>query len=220
MKKILWLIWKNPTTRIRYKVGTLTVHMNNYDFRYNSNECNFEEIGFDYFPGFSDVKKIYSSQTLFESILNRLPNKNRPDYNKIIESYGLNEESSDIEILEKTKGRLLTDTFEFVPEFNFNKIEFEIAGTRHYSGLKKCKKELKIGDKLTLEIENNDYDENAVIVKFEKYKLGYVPRYYSKQLSDLLKRNIVYKAYISNINIQSKIYDDSITAKVELIFNK
>ena len=57
MKKILWLIWKNPRTRIRYKIGTLTVHDNNYDFRYNIDEYNLKDIdryiwqlGKDYFP--------------------------------------------------------------------------------------------------------------------------------------------------------------------------
>ena len=39
--------------------------------------------------------------------------------------------SSEIDILIATKGRLLTDNYEFVPAFNLNKIIFDVAGTRH-----------------------------------------------------------------------------------------
>ena len=221
MKKTLWMIWKNPITRDRYRVGTLTIHDNNYDFRYNTNENDFKNIGFDFFPGFNDINKIYNSQTLFENILNRLPNKNRPDYLKIIEDYGLSESSTDIEILEKTRGRLLTDNFEFVPSFNYDKIEFEVAGTRYSTELKKCKDSIKIGAELLLETEeNNKYDKCAVVVKFSVYKLGYVPRYYSQYLYKLLKEKTPYSAHVINLNFDSKIYDEAITVNVKIKFEK
>ena len=217
MKKVFWLIWKNPTTRNRYKVGTLTIHENNFDFRYDKEECNFKDIEFDFFPGFNDVNKIYSSKSLFENIVTRLPNKNRPDYVELIESYGLNIYSTDIDILEKTRGRLLTDTFEFVLAFNYQNIEFEVAGVRHSSDFKKCKNLLEIGRKLVLEIEGtNKYDKYAIIIKFNEYKLGYVPRFYSKGLYEALKNNIFYDAYISNLNFNSKIFDEAITVNVKL----
>ena len=221
MKKTLWMIWKNPITRDRYRVGTLTIHDNNYDFRYNTNENDLKNIGFDFFPGFNDINKIYNSQTLFENILNRLPNKNRPDYLKIIEDYGLSESSTDIEILEKTRGRLLTDNFEFVPSFNYDKIEFEVAGTRYSTELKKCKDSIKIGSELLLETEeNNKYDKCAVVVKFSVYKLGYVPRYYSQYLYKLLKEKTPYSAHVINLNFDSKIYDEAITVNVKIKFEK
>ena len=153
---------------------------------------------------------------LFDTILSRLPNKNRNDYIEILKSYGLDDNSTEMEILEKTKGRLLTDNFEFVPIFNEKRIEFEIAGTRYSKDLKKCKELLKVGERLLLELENNEYDENAIAIKFQNYKIGYIPRYYSEQLASLIKKGIEYKAYIINLKIQSKIEDEIISAKVEL----
>lgn len=220
MDKELWLIWKDSVARRRYTIGNLIKKENEYIFRYNIAVINeVKKIGFDYFPGFEDIEKEYSSKELFTNILNRLPNPSRTDYEQVLKAYGLNKEYSVIEILERTKGRLLTDNYEFVPAFNRNKIEFELAGTRHCKDFEKCKDMLKVGDKLNLELEtDNKYDDNAIKVLFDKYKIGYVPRYYSKQLADLLKQNIEYKAEINNIKIETLIKDEIVSAKVELIF--
>lgn len=223
MKKELWLIWKEPISRRRYTVGTLVKHTNAYTFRYNEAVVReVQQLGFDFFPGFEKIEKVYNNKELFTSILNRLPNPTRKDYEEVLKSYGLNKNSSLIEILETTKGRLLTDNYEFVSAFNKEKIEFDLAGTRHCKDFEKCRNTLKVGDKLILELErNNRYDENAIVVLFDeekRYKIGYVPRYYSKQLSELLKKNVKYNAEIINIKIESLLKDEIISGKVELFF--
>lgn len=227
MDKEIWLIWKDPNTRRRYEIGILTVKNNKYYFKYNKQEMDDAlKVGFDFFPGFVDVNKEYESEELFPNISTRLPNSTRPDYLEILDTYGLNKESSQIDILEKTKGRLLTDEYEFVPAFNKEKIEFDVAGTRYCKDIDKCKKMLKVDEKLKLELEQeNQYDENAIQViytnqKNEKYKIGYVPRYYSKQLSEILRDNIEYVATIQYLRFNTPLNDENITAKVELIFNK
>ena len=223
MKKELWLIWKNPNSRRRYTVGILTQHVDKFIFKYNEQVVEeISEQGFDYFPGFNNIKETYASENLFPNILNRLPNSNRDDYEEILNSYGLNMNNTFFEILERTKGRLLTDNYEFIPPFNKNKIEFEVAGINHCKDFEKCRDILKIGDKLSLELEaNNQYDNNAIMVIFtdkEKYKIGYVPRYYSEDLAKLLRKNIGYIAEINNIKIETLIKDESVSAKVELLF--
>lgn len=217
MKKELWLIWKEPNSRRRYVIGTLIKHDNNYNFRYNYTKKQLAEINFDFFPGFNNVEEIYNSETMFDTILNRLPNKTRPDYMSILNEYGLNENSTEMEILEKTKGRLLTDTFEFVPAFDEHNVEFEVAGISHCPEFKKCKNKLKIGDNVILEYEKNDFDKNAMKVVFENHKIGYVPRYYSEQILKLINNNVTYKAYILDLKIESKINDEMISVKFELI---
>ena len=129
------------------------------------------------------------------------------------------------EILKATKGRLLTDNYEFVPAFDSNKVEFDVAGTRHCPDVKKCKEFIGVNDKLYLELESdNEFDSNAIKVIFMrdgiKYHLGYVPRYYSYDLTELLKNNIEYSAMIQSLNFESEINDEDITAFVKLIFNK
>lgn len=212
MRNELWVIWKNPKSRRRYLIGELVQEDNGYTFKYSKDEIE----GFDYFPGFANKNETYYSQELFSNILNRLPNPNRPDYEDILSSYELNKDSSKMEMLQKTKGRLLTDTFEFVEPFNENNIVFEVAGIRHCSDFRKCKDKLKIEDEVILKLEkDNKYDDNAImIVYMGKYEIGDVPRYYSKPLADLLKKEIKYNAVIMKLNIDSKFDDENVTVKV------
>ncbi len=224
--KLLWLIWKEPKERRRFIIGELTYKNNEYRFKYIDPELNdARKNGLDFFPGFDDIEKEYISNTgLFPNIENRLPNTARPEYLEILNLYELNINSSQIEILEKTKGRLLTDNFEFVPAFNKNKIEFEVVGTSHSEDIKKYKKIFEINDDLILEREyNNQYDQYAIKVVCKKsgniYQLGYVPRYYSKDLSKMLDENIKYSAKIKYLNFDSKLSDEDITVNVKLIFD-
>ena len=224
--KLLWLIWKEPKERRRFIIGELTYKNNEYRFKYIDPELNdARKNGLDFFPGFDDIEKEYISNTgLFPNIENRLPNTARPEYLEILNLYELNINSSQIEILEKTKGRLLTDNFEFVPAFNKNKIEFEVAGTSHSEDIKKYKKIFEINDDLILEREyNNQYDQYAIKVICKKngniYQLGYVPRFYSKDLSKMLDEKLKYSAKIKYLNFDSKLSDEDITVNVKLIFD-
>lgn len=224
MEKELWLIWKHPETRRRYKIGSLNYDNKVYTFKYVNPELNDAlEVGFNYFPGFKDINKVYNSDTLFANIETRLPNTARKDYLEILNSYNLEKDSTKIEILKATKGRLLTDNYEFVPAFDTKKIEFDVAGTRHCD-VNKCKKKISVNDKLLLKTENdNKYDKYAIKIILKKegkeYHLGYVPRYYSKELTELLKNNIEYSAMIKSLNFESEFDDEDITAFVKLIFN-
>ena len=226
MANKLWLIWKEPKERRRFIIGELTYENNEYKFKYIDPELNnARKNGLDFFPGFDDIEKEYVSNTgLFPNIETRLPNTARPEYLEILNLYNLDTDSSKMEILEKTKGRLLTDNFEFVPVFDKNKIEFEVAGTSHSNDIKNYKDIFKVNDNLLLERESdNKYDEYAIKVICKKngtlYHLGYVPRYYSKELSRMLDENVKYSAKIKYLNFESKLDDEDITADVKLIFN-
>ena len=222
----LWLIWKEPKRRRRYLIGELTYDYKMYRFKYINPELNDAiKDNFTYYPGFKDLNKVYESDTLFPNILTRLPNPKRPDYLKILNSYGLEINSTKMEILKKTRGRLLTDNFEFVPKFNQNnKIEFDVAGTRYYIKASEMKDILNINDNLELEREDtNSEDKYSIKVNYvnalKKYQLGYVPRYYSKELSKLLDENIPYSAKVEALNFESLIPDENITVIVKLIFD-
>ena len=226
MEKKLWLIWKEPKERRRFIIGQLIYNNNKYMFKYINPELNdAKKSGLDFFPGFSDIDKEYvSDNVLFPNIESRLPNTSRPEYLEILNLYDLDIDSSKIEILEKTKGRLVTDNFEFVPVFDKNKIEFEVAGTRHSDDIKEYKNIFEVNDDLILESEpDNKYDKYAIKIickkKGHNFFLGYVPRYYSKELSQMLDKNVEYSAKIKYLNFESKLRDDDITADVKLIFN-
>ena len=224
MNNEMWLIWKEPKTRRRYKIGTLNYNNDIYTFKYIDPELNNAILnGFNFFPGFEDIHKEYTSKNLFTNIETRLPNPKRPDYLEILNTYGLEKDSSKLEILKATRGRLITDNYEFIKAFDNTKIEFDIAGTRYQNDIKKCLDLININDKLELVLDKeNNFDEYAIKVILNKnnksYQLGYVPRYYSKELSNLLANNKQYSAMIKSLNIESEFNDEDITVLVKLIF--
>ena len=222
MKNEMWLIWKNEESRRRFKIGILTYDNNNYKFKYVDPELNdAKKNGFDFYPGFDEMNKEYVSNELFPNIDTRLPNVSRPDYLSILNSYNLDLSSSKFEILKATKGRLITDNFEFVPSFDKNKIEFDVAGTSHYD-YQSYKELIKVNDNIILEPEpDNLYDRFAIKVMYQinnkNVKLGYVPRYYSKELTNLLNNHINYSAMVQKVNIDSS-FDDDVSVFVKIIF--
>lgn len=224
MLEKLWMIWKAPVSRRRFIIGELSKNKNIYCFKYINPELeDAKENGFSYFPGFNDLSKTYTSNTLFKNIETRLPNPSRPDYLEILNLYDLETDSNQMEILRATKGRLLTDNFEFVPPFDRNKIEFDIAGTSHHLLDEEVRKVLRINDNLELEQEpDNKEDRYAIKVLYEigdkRVLLGYVPRYYSKDLTDLLDKGTKYSAKIESLKLDSEISDEDVTASVKLIF--
>lgn len=205
MNNELWLIWKEPLSHRRFKIEILIKLNDGYEFSYVDPELGeARKVGFIFFPGFNDLSKTYKNNELFINIASRLPNKGRIDYLEILNSYNLDKESSDFDILKATRGRTLTDNYEFVPAFDLNRIEFDVAGTRHCKDINKCKDFLKINRVLYLEPEpNNKNDENAVKVVLKEngklYHLGYVPRYYSKELLNELNKGAKYSAMIQNL---------------------
>ena len=97
--------------------------------------------------------------------------------------------------------------------------------SKRFPDVQKCKNLIRVNDKLELEMQpNNKYDTNAIKIIFvnqnHRYHLGYVPRYYTKELTELLKEGYKYSAQIESLNFESVFNDEDITACVKLIFNK
>lgn len=222
MKKLL-LIWKNPEIRTRYIIGELVKNNDEFIFSYVDPELNIaRDNKFTIYPGFPDYEKKYVSSELFPNIECRLPNKGRSDYIEILNFYDLDKNSDDFEILTKTKGRLITDNFEFVPPFDRNSLEFEVAGTRYSKELEKNK--YKIRNNANLELVLTEYKNEPAVkiltkVENKLIEIGYVPRYYAKETAELLKQNVKYSAMIKKLRIDSKNPDEAITASIKILFD-
>ena len=126
--------------------------------------------------------------------------------------------------MKATRGRLFTDNYEFVPAFDVGKIEFDVAGTNYCNDINDCKELLKVNNNLYLEHEiNNPKDANAIKIIYKvnnkTYHLGYVPRYYSKELLNELNKGVKYSAMIQSLKFDSQISDEVITAGVKIIFD-
>ena len=143
---------------------------------------------------------------------------------KILNKFDLNINSTKLDILIATKGRLVTDNFEFVPKFNKERQEFEVAGTSCNKHIIKYRDKLKNNTILLFERDyDNSFDEYAVkiycLLDTEKCFLGFVPSYYSRDISNLLDKGIKYSAMIKSINFNSVFCDDNVVINVKLIFN-
>ena len=72
-------------------------------------------------------------------------------------------------------------------------------GLVHYN-FKIVKKQLSIGDELTLIAEtNNTYDRYAVAIYYQKHKLGYLPAYENIAISNLLVQNVKLVAFVTQL---------------------
>ncbi len=116
---VLWLIWQNPNTRQRYHVGTLLKKGDVYYFEYEMKKKRrgLEEAlkeGYTPHLAFPDLQGKYSSDHLFSAFSRRIPDRRRPDYEKIVKQYGLTPDHTELDLLRATGGRLATDTYEFV----------------------------------------------------------------------------------------------------------
>ena len=224
MKKDLWIIWKHPISKKTYKIGILTLENNTYRFVYVNSELEeARKNGYMGYPGFSDFSKVYENNVLFANIKTRLPNPKRPDYLEILNYYNLETNSSDFDILKATKGKLVTDNYEFVSPFDANKLIFNISGTELCSDIEKCLDIIKVNDELLLEITNKgDNDINSIKVIYvnngNTYHLGYVPRYYSNELGKLLLNDTPYSAMVYSVNCISEIKEANISVLVKLIY--
>lgn len=231
----LLLVWRRPSSdssnRRRYVIGRLAKSVNDdkdrYIFRYSDEFDEARKVGLEYFAGFDgEESKKFESNELFPSVLNRLPSRDRNNYLEILNLYGLDRNAREWEILKATKGRLLTDNFEFVPAFDQEKIEFDVAGMRHRKiDIKKMKKDLRVDAKILLEPElGNKYDEDAIKVilpvKDKRYHIGYVPRYYSGDLAKYVKSDRKYSALVSRVDMNTKNHDEKVVVKVRLLFDK
>ena len=226
MDKELWLIWKNPksNSRRRYKVGKLSATSDGYIFEYSDDVDEAAKDGFQLYPGFDNRYEKYKSQTLFKNIKSRIPDRERIDFLDIINTFNLSPNSSDIDILAATKGRLPTDNFEFVPAItNTDRLEFNIAGTRYREkDLENCAVDLVANAKLELvHNKNNPFDTNAIEIHFKKitkdYFIGYVPRYYAKYLADHLDNGAKYSALVKKVIEEPQNNDDKYSVEVKLV---
>ncbi|MDU4660472.1 MAG: HipA N-terminal domain-containing protein, partial [Clostridium butyricum] len=112
-KEHIYVIWKDPESRKRFKIGNL-IRNNKYIFEYDLKETyQAMKYGFEPFVAFPDINEVYSHNDLFLTFLCRLPDRRRADINEILKNYGMDKFDA-FELLLRSGGRLPTDTLEFI----------------------------------------------------------------------------------------------------------
>ena len=178
-KDYLYLIWKSEQTRKQYIIGQLTKN-GQYEFQYSEEVQSAIADGFKPLLCFPDLNKVYK------------------------------EEYDDYMLLKRSGARLPIDNLEFIDPIlsldnNVTRIFF-MAGVRHYLDCdgEECNRSIKVtrGDEVFLREEpENFHDQNAVqFLNTSGKVLGYIPRYYSKEVCKLLKQGKKIVCHIYNVD--------------------
>lgn len=207
-KDYLYLIWKSDQSRKQYIIGQLTKN-SRYEFQYCEDVQNAIKDGFVPLLCFQDLNKVYEDERLFPIFSSRLPDKRRKNIQDILKKYGL-EEYDEYMLLKRSGARLPIDSLEFIDPIlnvdeNLTRIFFA-AGVRHYMNCNgnNCLEAMEItrGDEVFLKRDlENSHDPNAVQILDCAGKLvGYIPRYYSKSVADLLGKKNSIRCHIYNVD--------------------
>lgn len=204
----MYLIWKSDKSRKQHIVGQLTKN-GKYEFKYSKEVNKAIEDGFTPLVCFPNLNETYFSEILFPVFSSRLPDRKRKDIKDILKKYDL-EEFDSYELLKRSGARLPIDNFEFIdPIFDDEKEPeriFYVAGVRYYIGCegKKCDESLLLnrGDELKLECEPDNLKDSFAIKVFDTNDIhvGYIPRYYSKGITEAMQKHMKIQANIYNVD--------------------
>ena len=190
----LKLIWQSSgIDRNKYLVGELVrsgLSVSLSYFIYSADFVSAVKAGFLGHPAFPVSSPVHHSNVL-EVFSRRLPGRRRNDYYKYLEKYRLSTKDhiSDFALLGYTGAYLPSDGFSFAIDWRFQELPavfmMEISGFRYNQGMHIEISDL-VGRNLVLEYEpENQFDPNAIALKMDEIRIGYVPRYYARDFHEL-----------------------------------
>ena len=200
--KKLYLGWYGENRRSWYPVGQFAVSGDEYVFYYLAGAIKArQEAGFRGVFQFPDFERTYRSRELFAFVSNRVMSPRRPDYEDHARRLGLETEGlRPFDILSRSYGRRMTDTYELyaAPERDGDTIELDFfaRGVRYLDkSLQEFWTNAAPEPPLYLRRErNNQYDRFATeVCDADDRKLGYLPRYYTESLSQVVDASCEYR---------------------------
>lgn len=197
----------NASSRTRRAIGEVCQENDGHIvFRYLKNTSDFEaacNAGFKGFPAFR-LEDNEVRQGVIESLLRRLPPRNREDFAEFLAQHRLPSpfNHSDMALLGYTGARLPSDGFALVPDFSASEVPcdylMEVAGVRHILGTDLSS--IHEGDAVEFVIDReNIVDRDALLVVCHGQKIGYVNRAFRETLHRWLKQYRV-SATIEKLN--------------------
>lgn len=193
--KTLYVVWQDQESRQWHPVGVLTQEDNIYVFSYTNGARLSKK--FVPFGRMQDIEGRYISEKLFPIFLNRILPRNRPEYPEYVNWSGLDVNTvSDFQILSRTGGLRATDHIQIhsAPEKTEDgkyRVFFFCHGIRHMDPAAATRVEfLAVGSQLYPMLDTqNDFDANAIALRTgdPAVMIGYIPRFYAKDIGDLIK---------------------------------
>jgi len=188
----LFVLWRAPDDGTRIPIGELWHESGRFAFGYVEDLQLAFDRGFRLLTEFPERRTCddpYRSPYLFPTFAERIPSPKRPDYQAILESWGVEDGDDPLEILARSGGIQATDRLELA-EYRASdddlseSLQFRIAGMKYQDG----EAEFHVGDHLELLRETgNAYDQDATLVLTRNgIRIGYVPRQYSRLIAGIL----------------------------------
>jgi len=213
----LFLAWRNPKTRTWLPIGIIEHKNNMYYFQYTKGAENndFQTLG-----QMTDLRKTYTSESLFPILKNRLLAKSRPEYEDYLNWLDIEKDNSnDLLELARSGGIRATDDLQLFPmpeKTKTNKYEvlFFSHGISHISeNYINRLNSLKKGDSLLLMKDiQNQIDTDALVLRTSDDPveiLGYCPAFFINDFNKLIKYNTSLKVSVSiqkiNLNAPSQL---------------
>jgi len=195
--KSIYVAWQEPNSRQWMPVGRLTKDESDFKFVYTRGAKKFPS--FTPFGRMKDLYTVYKSEELFPLFANRILSKSRPEYEKYLHWLGMDRQEYDVmEELSRTAGLRATDSLELFhcptpKEDNTYEVRFFSRGLRHmHTENQERAATLKVGERLFLMQDlQNEYDSMALLMRTDDpvSLVGYAPRYYSAELTELIEEN-------------------------------
>lgn len=108
-----FVIWEDTIkTKRKFIIGHIEKTKDKFYFKYCGEVDEAIKNGFNLLKPFDDKNKIYKCDWLFPIFSCRLPDKKRPDINKILHKYNL-ENYDEFELLVKSGAKLPIDSLSF-----------------------------------------------------------------------------------------------------------
>jgi hypothetical protein len=193
-------LWGEPEGGRRLAIGELWRDAQGFAFGYGHEIDLAVEKGFRLLPEFPVRRELdapYRSAYLFATFAQRIPSPRRPDFDRILESWGVRAGDSQLEILARSGGVQMTDRIELaeyraIDDPLERPLVLRVAGMKHYRGAGRVKE----GDVVLLAREpHNIHDACATAILTEAgEQVGYVPRQYARLLATLLDARVVLTA--------------------------
>lgn len=206
-RRQLFLIWQNPDTRQFVRVGKLTELVDGrYVYQYTDGA---RSDGFHPLVQFPDLDRTYVSGGLPAFFANRVMNNRRPSYSDYLDALGIDSPhlETPMEILARTGGPRVTDTFHLVDDFVSNRgglviTRFLASGVRHVAGSGASLEKVHVGDQLELRAERtNPVNSRALLVcAGSGAPLGYVPDWLLNDLISLRDRSESFQVFAERVS--------------------
>jgi hypothetical protein len=218
----LVVAWQHPEERSIQPVGFLTREGDAYRFAYIRNALDVRD--FRPLLGFEDLHRSYQSEDLFPLFAQRAMDARRPDYQRYVQTLGLEGDPSPWEQIARSQGRREGDTVQLFPEPTVEGGEarclFLVHGIRHVHEGKRVlngityevtrkKVEaaldgLKVGDRLQIipEPGNKKNPQAIVVMGAPLIPVGWVPDLIVEDLHRLMEhaRITVTAAHINGLD--------------------